>query len=260
MTWALKRQLTYVFFLIIFLGSFAYLLIRPSLNKAPTCVDGIQNGTEAGIDCGGGCATACLNQVDAVSIIWARSFEVITGRYNAVAYLENHNQDKVVQKINYRFRFADKDNVYIGKREGTAFIPAGQKFAVFEPGIDIGNSIPVYTTFDFISTPTWVTVPGDRLSQIKVLPSNIRLSNTDTTPIMAVTLTNTSLFTIPRVNVITILYDASNNAVASSSSYLDQMAAQESTDVNFTWPEPFKSVVVSKEIIPIFNIFDAKLK
>lgn len=31
---------------------------------APTCADGIQNGTETGVDCGGSCPTACLAQIN----------------------------------------------------------------------------------------------------------------------------------------------------------------------------------------------------
>jgi len=31
---------------------------------APTCTDGIQNGDETGVDCGGSCPNACLSQID----------------------------------------------------------------------------------------------------------------------------------------------------------------------------------------------------
>ena len=117
--------------LILFFSIFGFLKISPSLNKIPTCTDGKQNGDEIGIDCGGSCANACLSQVDAVFVLWVCAFEIVPGRYNAVAYLVNHNKNAVVQKVNYRFRFADANNVYIGKREGSTFIPPGGNFAVF---------------------------------------------------------------------------------------------------------------------------------
>jgi hypothetical protein len=259
-TWALKRQIFYVIILLLFISIFGFLIISPTLNKAPSCVDGKQNGNETGVDCGGVCINACLAQVDPVSVLWARAFRVIPGRYNAVAYIVNHNKNVAVMKINYRFRFADANNIYIGKREGTTFIPPAGNFAVFEPGIDIGNSIPVYTTFEFTETPVWLQVSQDKIDQLKVLVSNINLTNETTSPNLSATLTNNSLFNIPDVNVIAILYDAGGNAVSASRTYISQLAPLQMNNINFTWPESFSGVVVAKEIIPLYDIFSVKLQ
>ena len=99
--------------LVLFFAVFGFLIISPNFNKALTCTDGIQNGNETGVDCGGSCPNACLSQVDSVSVLWARAFQVIPGRYNAVAYIVNHNKNTAVQKISYRFRFSDANNFYI---------------------------------------------------------------------------------------------------------------------------------------------------
>ena len=260
MMWALKRQVFYVVIMISLFLVFAFLIISPSFNKVPTCADNNQNGNETGIDCGGSCPRVCVLQVDQVSILWTRAFKVIPGRYNAVAYLVNRNKNAAVQKINYKFRFADANNVYIGKREGSTSIPPSGNFAVFEPGIDIGNSIPVYVTFEFTETPIWFQVPQDKINQLKVLVSNIRLTDEATSPRLSATIKNNSLFTIPNVNIIVILYNASGNAISTSRTYLNQLAPLETTDVNFTWPEPLPGVVVAKEIIPMYDIFSVKLQ
>ena len=260
MTWAFKRQILYVFILIGFFLVFGFLIILPKLNQSSTCVDFKQNGNEAGVDCGGSCAKACSFQADAVSILWARAFRVIPGRYNAVAYLENHNKNIAVHKINYRFRFADKDNLYIGKREGSSFIPPSGKFAIFEPAIDFGYSIPVYTTFEFTQNPEWVQVSQQKINQIKLLVSDINLSGADTSPVLSATLKNNSLYTVSEVDVITILYDANRNAISASRTYLDELSGEEKKEISFTWREPFTSPIISKEIIPLFNIFLVKLK
>ena len=259
MTWALKRQFLYTAIVIAFLVVLGFLIIYPHLNQAPTCADGKQNGDETGVDCGGSCSVACTTQVNQISINWARAFEVVPGRYNAVAYLVNHNQDTAVQKINYKFEFRDKDNIYIGKREGSTYVPPSGNFAVFEPAIDLGNSVPIYTTFAFTEQPVWLQVSEDEINQLKVFVSNINLQNTDTSPTLSATITNNSLFQIPSVNVIAILYDASGNAVSASKTYLDVLQGQTSSTLNFTWVEPFSTKVVSEEIIPIFNIFSVKL-
>ncbi|MEX2028925.1 MAG: hypothetical protein WD963_00375 [Candidatus Paceibacterota bacterium] len=260
MTWALKRQIFYVGVLVLVISVFSFLIISPRFNKPPTCFDSKQNGDETGIDCGGSCARACPSQVDELSILWARAFKVIPGRYNAVAYFENHNQDVVVQKINYIFRFADANNVYIGKREGSTYVPPSGRFAVFEPGIDIGNSIPVYVDFEFTETPEWTTTPQEKINQLQVLVSNINLVNEDTTPALSATIKNHSFFIVREIDVIAILYDANRNAVSASRTYIDFLVAEESRDVHFTWPEPLPGQVVSIEIIPMYNIDLAQLK
>lgn len=260
MTWSLKRQIFYIIILVLFILAFGFLIFYPSLTKAPTCNDGKQNGNETGIDCGGSCLSACSSQTDALSILWARAFKVVPGRYNAVAYFVNHNKSNAIQKINYRFRFADANNIYIGKRDGSTFVPPGGNFAVFEPGIGVGNSIPVYTTFEFTEMPQWLQVSQKKIDQLKVLVSNIQLTDETTSPRLSANLKNDSLFTIPNVGVVTLLYDATGNAISASRTFLTQLAPLQSVDINFTWPEPLPGAVVAKEIIPMYDIFSVKLQ
>ena len=260
MTWSQKRQTSYLLVFIAFIVIFGFLILAPRFQKEPTCTDNVQNGGESGVDCGGLCARACLSQVDEISVLWSRAFRVVDERYNAVAYLVNHNKNTAVEEISYRFRFADKDNLYISKREGTTTVPPGGNFAVFEPGIDVGKSIPVYVTFEFTQVPQWVTVSEEKINQLKVIVSNIVLTNEDTKPVLSATIKNNSFFTIPDMDTVAILYDASGNAVSASRTFFDKLGKEEIRDVNFTWPEPLPSGIVVKEIIPMYNIFSVKLK
>lgn len=260
MTWALKRQIFDLGILIVFFSIFGFLIIYPRVNTTPSCSDNKQNGNETGVDCGGSCARACIAEVDPISILWSRAFKVVPGRYNAVAYLLNHNQNTAVNKINYRFRFADENNIYIGKREGNAFIPPSGNFAIFEPAIDVGNSIPVYITFEFTQIPEWIQVSQEKVNQLKILVSNIKLENEKISPRLSATIKNNSFFIIPEVDIVAILYDVSGNALSVSRTYFDVLNGEEKRDINFTWPEPFSEEVITKEIIPMYNIFLVKLK
>ncbi len=258
--WAFKRKILYIAIVVIFVSGLGYLIISPYFNQAPTCMDGKQNGTETGVDCGGSCVMACITQVDQISVLWSRAFQVVPGRYNAVAYLENHNENTAIEKISYRFRFADKNNVYIGKREGETYVPPKGKFAVFEAAIDVGNSIPVYTTFEFTEVPSWIQVSKAKVDQLKIFVSDINLKDENTEPKLSAVVKNGSLFRIPEISFVVILYDALGNAVSASRTYLPVLEGEESTDLNFTWREPISSPVVAKEIIPMFDIFLVKLK
>ena len=89
MTWGLKRQIFYIVILIIFFGIFTFLIIYPSINKAPTCTDGRQNGFKQE-----DCEALVPRLVFEVTLYLLFGLEVLVvpGRYNAVAYLENHNK------------------------------------------------------------------------------------------------------------------------------------------------------------------------
>ena len=260
MTWALKRQIIYLLLFIVLLGFLGYLFATPYINQAPTCTDNKQNGTETGVDCGGSCARACTLQVSPLAVLWARSFRVVSGRYNAVAYVQNPNKNSAVFKIHYRFRFADKDNLYIGSREGDTYVPAGGRFAIFEPAIDVGSTVPVFTTFAFTESPVWYQVDQNKINELKLLVGDVTLQNTDTSPILTTTLKNDSLFSIPNVKVVVILSGADGNTINVSSTFLDKVSGGATVPISFTWPEPFSGgVVVSKEVIPMFDIFSVKL-
>lgn len=231
------------------------MLISPYLNKPPTCFDGKQNGAEAGVDCGGECARACMSESEDTSLLWARVFRVLPGRYNAVAYLENKNANTAAQKVSYRFRFADSNNVYIGKREGTTFIPTAGRFAIFEPAIDLGNSVPVYTTFEFTSAPDWIRLPAELVRQVNVTISDSEIIEEGVAPKLFANVRNNSLFKIPGLSVVTILYDADGNALSASSTYLDVLPPETTLPISFTWPEPYVGRAVVKEFIPLYDIF-----
>jgi len=260
MSWALQRQLLYIGIFIVLVLAFGFFVVYPSLVKEPTCFDNKQNGQETGIDCGGSCAQACFFEAETISVLWSRAFRVVPGRYNAVAYIENKNTDKAVERINYTFRFADKDNVYIGKRDGQTTIPPAGKFSIFEPAIDVGNSIPVYTSFEFTEEPVWLNVAPDKINQLKVSVTDIELGGEGLEPRLSAKIRNNSFFNIYELGIVSILYDASGNAVSVSRTYLDELGAQTTKDINFTWPEPFSDTVIVKEIIPIYNIFSTKLQ
>ncbi len=260
MTWALKRQILFLLVFAVAFSLFAVWITYPLFHRPPSCVDHTQNGDELGVDCGGSCNTACAQHVDPISVLWSRSFQVVPGRYNAVAYIENHNENVAVKKIRYKFRFADKDNLYIGKREGSTYIPPSGNFAIFEPAVDVGNSVPVYTSFEFSEEPIWSQVSPDKADQLKVFTTDIQLVNEETSPKLSAVLTNNSLFVIPEVTVVAILYDELGNAVSASRTYVDVLNKEQSQKVNFTWPEAFPKKVVVKEIIPMFDVFLARLK
>lgn len=92
---------------LVFLLVLATLVYALFLYDSPTCFDGDMNGAERGVDCGGACERICAMDVTAPRVLWAQSFEITSGLYNAVGYVENRNPVEGTKNLRYEFRLVD---------------------------------------------------------------------------------------------------------------------------------------------------------
>src|SRR3989344_4168769 len=133
MSWASRRRTIYaigviLFFLIVVGGPLLYSYLK----TPPTCTDGRQNQGETSVDKGGPRPLLDTSSLSPSAILWTRSFYVRSGSYDAVAYIQNPNQEAGVRAVSYRF-------VLIAERTGAAFLMPGGITPVFEGAIDTGN-------------------------------------------------------------------------------------------------------------------------
>ena len=247
MSWASRRRTTYISFVVII----ALIIIGPivyfALDEEPTCFDNKQNGDERGIDCGGSCPELCVSQISDPVVIWSRAFKVVDGVYNTVAYVENPNFNAGVEKISYIFKLFDDENILVTERKGSTFITPNNISPIFEGAIQTGQRIPTKAFFEFRSAPTWSDYV-DKSSDLSV--TDTALLNPDSSPRVDTTLSNTSILDIKNIEVVAILFDARDNAVAVSSTFIDVLPNRSSRDLVFTWPNKFDSTVSRIEILP----------
>ncbi len=257
MNWAQKNQLKIflgVLFVVIGVGIY---IAYPYFTKEPTCFDGEQNGEEFGVDCGGSCSLVCAEQAQDLIVLWSNATEIVHGRYNAVAYIQNPNPYAGVSYIPYEFKLYDKDNLLIKKRTGSTFIDAQSNTVIFEGAIDVGNRIPARTTFTSLGgDPRFEKIGSRELSNISVVVRDRVITNADSTPLLTATIANGTLMTIQNFDVVAILYDKDGNMINTSSTYVDRLAGSSTQKVYFTWPEPFDEEVVSIEVLPRLNLFN----
>ncbi|HAO64966.1 TPA: hypothetical protein DCQ44_03230 [Candidatus Taylorbacteria bacterium] len=245
--WAAKRKLVYGTTTFVFLAVLIGVPLFFFLHKTPTCFDGVKNQNEKGVDCGGICTRLCPSDISAPIVLWQRSFQASTGVYSLVAYIQNPNVLSRVDNVGYVFRLYDKDNAMITERAGRTFLPANQSFAVFEAGVRTGTRVPVRTTFEFTESPSW----SQNLADYKdptISAENINLTD-GSSPRIDASVHNFSLNMIKTLGVIAIVYDAEDNAITASRTVVEDLKPQSSAAVTFTWPTPFASPVVRKEII-----------
>ncbi|HVT74960.1 MAG TPA: hypothetical protein VHD69_00880 [Candidatus Paceibacterota bacterium] len=243
-SWSGRRKFGYF---LIFLAGLVLLVGLPAFfvfYRAPTCSDGRQNGAETGIDCGGACAKLCPADYAAPRILWSYSVRIVPGIYNALAYVQNPNPSVEASGLPYLFKLYDAQGLLIVQKAGRAYIPAGQKLAVFEAGIDTGKRIVARTTFEFTGEPNWKK--GALL--LKLRAQNTALSQGDL-PRADVDVRNDSLDTYSGVTAYIILYDANDNRVSFSKTILDPIAPNEKQTIHFTWPEAFPVPVVRTEVL-----------
>lgn len=245
-SWSARHRFFYIFGT---LAIFAFVIILPIFfftYKAPSCSDGIKNQGELGIDCGGPCARLCEASALRLIIRWQRAFKVKDGVYNALAYVENPNLDSGIDTISYRFKLYDSANILIYERDGTTSVPPNKIFGVFESNILTGLRVPARVLFEFLGTPVWTKSyapdPG-------LVISNKVLSNQDTSPRLAATLQNSSISPVYNTEVVAILYDVTDNALAVSRTVVNDLNPGSMAPLVFTWPEPFTQTATRIELL-----------
>lgn len=231
LSWARRRQLYYLlgalaFFVVI--GLTFYLIYRPR----PTCVDGVKNQNETGIDCGGPCSLACAPDVVPLKIDWVRPLKVATGWYDVAALVENENVNFGLRRAPYTIYLYDQNHLLVAKQTGETFVNAGEKFVVFASRLDTGTKVVDQAFLEFDKNLTW--------EKAKPLARVINLERQNFVntprPQLQIKITNLTLDPIYNLRISTVLSDNNSNALASSATFVDKIKGQESKNIFLTWP------------------------
>ncbi len=255
-SWSARRQAAIVgvgiFLLIALLATGAYFFFR----KPGTCFDGFKDATETGVDCGGQCIKICPVETVQPIILWQRLFPANTdkGLWSVVADIENPNAEASIGSVSYLFKIYDQDGAPIGEVSGSTYLPANQITPVYESYIPTGKHIPVRATFEFTSSPTWMKPPQDGR---KVSASSPSIASQFTMPRITSTVRNLGINTEKDIEVIAVVYDASNNAIAASRTVIDELKKNESAPAVFTWRAPFGAAISRVEIVPRISSYGA---
>ena len=250
MSWAARRKFLYLagiflFFLIVIGGPVAYKVATIPV----TCHDGKQNQGETSADRGGPCLLLDDRYLQPHAILWARSFRVRDGSYNAVAYIENPNAAAGVATANYKFSLYDSENILIAERTGTTYIMPGGVTPVFTANIDTGNRIVAHTYFALTDKELIWQRMSDPASVISV--SGKQISNTNTVPQVSATASNSSVADLVKVSFVAVVYDTAGNAINTSATELARLSGDTRAEIGFTWPEPFATAAGSVDITPM---------
>ena len=256
MSWASKRKFLYSLAVLIVISAVVAVPTYFALHKAPTCVDNKQNGEEAGVDCGGSCDKLCSFQTSELIVHWSRGFKVADGVYDVVAYVENVNAKAGIESIIYKFKLYDENNILIEEKLGKTYVGPNEQFAVFESGIRTGQRIPKRVFFEFKPEPEWKRIELSPDKTVHISIKNQQITDVSTKPRLKALLVNDKPLPVSNIEVVAILYDIEDNAIAVSATHVDSIEKNGTRQVSFTWQEPFRANPVRISVIPRVNFFE----
>lgn len=257
MNWAERRKLTYALIILFIVGGVTFIAIRNAVSVEATCFDNKRNGGEVGIDCGGGCAMYCKNELPQPKVRWVRSFEMTPGVVHAVASIEHSNPGAAARLVRYQFKIYDDRNTLITERTGTTYIgPMGQS-AIVESIIPVGNVKPSVTRLSFLDVVPWERI-SQTFSSVVIKADRTLLERYSGGTRLTATIENDSRFSFSKMEVVAILYNKDQNAITAAKIILPALLAEESETVYFTWPFALEEEVSRIEVIPRINPFTAR--
>lgn len=247
-SWSKRRRLTYLTVIIVVLVG---AIIVPGFfifYRAPTCFDGIKNGNEQGIDCGGGCQRLCPSAFLPPSVAWARFENVAPSLYNVGAYVVNPNIDGEAMDVPYHAALYDAQGGFITEFTGTVTLPPHRNTLAFKGSVNVGKRIPAKALFEFSGIPDWHK-RADPLAALVIGDKDY--AEDDSGSSLAVTIKNASVHAIDNVGVSVVLYDKDGNAIGFSHTTIDEIPGSGQATAPFTWPENRHGAVISIEVLPV---------
>lgn len=247
-SWAQKRKFLY--------GGVTFVIVVCALcvpvflyfYQAPTCSDGIMNGSETGVDCGGACQKLCQTSFLSPVVRWTRFEKVATGLYNVGSYLINPNPSAQATNAPYRISLFDDKGILITSYQGMVTLPPHRNTIAFKAAVNVGTRTPAQAIFEWTQAPQWVP-RSDALSSIQIGTKTYSEDGPGSS--LQVDLKNMSAVSIGPVSVYAVLYDKDANVLGFSKTIVDSIDARSSATAPFTWPISHDNRVISVEVLPV---------
>ncbi len=242
--WAFWRRIQYGSGFLTVLTLFGVWIYYAQFYSAPTCFDNIKGGDERAVDCGGSCVRICAFDVQPLRIVWAKSFKITDGQYNAVAYVENKNTTIGTPELGYTFALYDDEGLII-ERKGKTALPINGTYPLFEGRIFTGSRVPTRTELTFSDGVVWLpgTMGTEQFSLIKR-----DLVGADSSPRLLAEVRNNALDEAKNVEIVATIFDTQKKPLTASRTVVDYFEGRTNQNITFTWPEPIAKTLRSCEV------------
>lgn len=236
LSWARQRKLLFFWWAGLFALAVFGLYALVAFYRAPSCKNGEQDGDERGVDCGGKCARVCPADVQSLLVHFARTFEIDTGVWGAVASVENRNPEAGARTVPYVFKLYDADNLLLYERRGTVFVPPRKTFAVFESRMNTGSRTASRATFAFLEEPVF-----ERMTEPKLLVDTKGFTTHERDSLLEAVITNPARTPVEGIDATALLFASDGNIIGASASTIKKLGGEASATLSFTWPHALET-------------------
>lgn len=252
MSWAARRRFIILFGIGATAVAFLAVVLIATLTKAPSCSDGAQNQSEAGIDCGGPCQYLCTAQMQPPKVLFTRALGNGAERTDIIASVENKNPAAAAKDVPYKVQVSAGKFV-LQEVSGTLDLPPGATVPVFISGIFSGKQ-RVATAFLDIASSSLQWFSMDAGSRIVPLVSDPKQSGTPDAPRIEATLTNPGAVALTNVRTVVLVWNANKNVIAASETVVPVIRAFGTALAVFTWNNAFSDTPALIEVVPIIPL------
>ena len=243
MDWANKRKIIIIAILAAVAIAFGSIIFVVFTTDSATCFDGLQNGSELGIDCGGGCQLVCDFEVQPLSVSFTQ-YVITEGRPDVIAHIENTNKSADAVSVTYLVEVYTDEGDLFAQHTGSLDVPHESVRAVFIPRIAriaprIGRAFLTITDQTF-----FVAKNGP-----KITVESFSWEDLDTGPTLSVRIHGDFEESLRRIPFVVTVFDEQNSVLAVSQTVINHIGFDQEEESIFTWNEPFLSPPARVEFI-----------
>ena len=248
-SWAARRRLLILLIVGSAVAALLAIVLIAAFYKAPSCVDGVQNQGESGIDCGGPCPYLCTAEEQPPTVLFTQALSNGSGRTDIIASVENKNIDAAARNVPYRIMLYGPDQSFLKEITGTLDLPPGATVPVYVPGALYGGNVASAFLDIASSSPKWFALASDP----RIVPAvgNTNVSGTASAPRIEAVLTNPGVTMLTDVLAIVLVRGTNGNVIAASQTIVPAIPAQGRGIATFTWNSAFSDTPASIEVVPI---------
>lgn len=250
------KQLAYFLLFVIVIGSITgglYIWLRTEA----TCLDGIKNQGEEGIDCGGLCPNICLESLMDMRVLESELIKIEENDYDFIAKINNPNLIHGAGEARYRVELKDGFGNVVKTINGKFHILPRQTRYIFispiQTDTDVTDVEMTITSFD------WQQLTDFSVGDIKLTVRRKEYTEVNNGTIFGKVegvVFNDSEFDFDRVEVLVVLYDVSGDVIAAGTTNIRTLLSSRENFYEVSWFRPFAGSVSRIEVQATTNAFE----
>lgn len=256
-----KKLILYVIFMLIvfFISVYGFSLYQKSKIVAPSCIDGVRNQNEGGIDCEGECVKICREHMSEIKVLYAKAIPSGYDTYDLMAMIENNNVGKApnisghmpsqsgqVDAMPYTFKIYNKAGIEINRYTGKVNIPDAIKMPIIIPNIQIIKNDNIRVTFELDKYDMYTVVTHE--DKVKVMDYKFDEDKKR----LFINLVNNTLDNSGEASVKVTISDSADEVKAIGQTLVPAMASGEKRQVTITWSDPLLETLNKNSRVQIY--------